>query len=58
MRLCSRRVLVPPLEQLSWHPTVQAARLIGDIEAGWQAKSAELMGPAIQAAKARHRPSN
>ena len=38
---------------LSWHPFVQGAKLIGDIEAGWQAKSADMMGPAIQEAKGK-----
>jgi len=36
---------------LGWHPTVIGAKLIGDIEAGWQAKDAEMMGPAIARAK-------
>ena len=34
------------------HPLVVSAKLIGDIEKGWQAKDAELMGTTLAAAKA------
>lgn len=37
---------------LAWHPLVVGAKLISEIERGWQAKSAEIMGPAISSAKA------
>ena len=39
------------LSGLGGHPLVQSAKLIGEIERGWQLKSAEIMGPAIVVAK-------
>ena len=37
---------------IGWHPSVVGAKLIGDMEGGWQAKDAAVMGPAIARAKA------